>query len=473
MARQANEGTLVDDPVLAALVSLAHGFTYDDMSPGDVERCNLHVIDTFGALMAGFFSDAAASGRALARAMRVDQGASVLGTAMRAQPDIAAFVNATTSREAEQNDVYFPPIGGGNHPSDVLLPLFSAAEHAGSSGRELLTAIVVAYQIFLHVADRAKIAGFDQSTIAGIAVAAGAGKLLRLSSQELAESISIAAVANNPINQSRRDTLTMWKAAAAGQAGRAGVFAAMLAKAGVKGPSLPFTGQLGWSKIIAKADLDMATIDPREGHPLRLYDVMIKPRAACASAISSILAAEKASAQLGDPGSISRVLVETYETARNFIGADPVHWNPTTRESADHSIPYAVAATLVDGTAGAEQFMPARLFDPVIRSVLAKVEVVALDEFSAAYRKYPPEHHTRVTVELSDGRSIVGEAGGAKGDMANSATRDIVVAKFMELCAPLGRDRAEVALELLSGLPALPSLEAIPPMFEVASPAGE
>lgn len=472
MGRHAESDASAVDPVQQALVSTAHGLTCDALSPQDVERCTLHVIDTFGSLMAGFFSETAESARALVATMQADHGASVLGTSMRAHADVAAFVNATTSREAEQNDVYFPPIGGGNHPSDVLLPLFNAAEHAGSSGRDLIAAIVVAYQIFLHLADRAKIAGFDQTTIAGIAVAAGAGKLMKLAPAELAECISIATVANNPINQSRRDTLTMWKAAAAGQAGRAGIFAALLARAGMKGPSLPFTGQLGWSKIVARTELDMSTIDPGAGHPLRLYDVMIKPRAACASAISSILAAEMAFAQLDEPSSIRRVLVETYETARNFIGADPVHWNPTTRESADHSIPYAVAATLVDGTAGAEQFMPARLFDPVIRDVLARVEVVAIDEFSAAYRKYPPEHHTRVTVERADGTRVVGEAGGAKGDMANSATRDIVVAKFMELCAPLGRDRAQAALDGLSGLPDLPSLESIPPLFEVDLSAG-
>ena len=97
------------------------------------------------------------------------------------------------------------------------LPLFNAAEHAGASGLELIVAIVLAYQVFLHIADQAKIGGFDQSMIAGIAVAVGAGKLLRLTPQQLADCISIAAVANNPLNQSRRDTLTMWKAAAAGR----------------------------------------------------------------------------------------------------------------------------------------------------------------------------------------------------------------------------------------------------------------
>jgi 2-methylcitrate dehydratase len=462
--------TQVTDDTQLALAGFAHDLRFADIGEADVERCTLHIIDTFASLMAGYFSDAGRTARTIAQTMQVPTGASVLGTRLRAEPDLAAFVNATTSREAEQNDVYFPVIGGGNHPSDVLLPLFGVAEHAGSSGRELIAAIIVAYQIFLHIADQAKIVGFDQSTIAGIAVAAGAGRLLSLPPAEIAEAIAIAAVANNPLNQSRRDTLTMWKAAAAGQAGRAGVFAATLARAGMKGPSLPFAGQLGWSSIVARAPLDMTGLDFRNGHRVRLRDVMIKPRAACASAISSILAAEKAFADINDPQAITRVVVETYESARVFIGDDAIHWNPTTRESADHSIPYAVAATLVDGTAGTEQFMPARLFDPVIRQVLAKVEVCSRDDFSAAYRQYPPEHHTRVTVTLSDGRAVIGEAGGAKGDMSSPPTAESVATKFRDLCtAPLGRARTESALDLLTQIATLETLAAIPQAFVVTT----
>lgn len=457
------------DEVQAALVEFATSFSFDDLGHADLERCTLHVIDTFASFMAGYESEASQRSLSVVQGLAVSSGASLLGTRFKAQPDLAAFFNATTSREAEQNDVYFPPIGGGNHPSDVLLPLFNVAEHAGASAAEFLTAIIVAYQVFLHIADQARINGFDQSAIAGIAVAVGAGKLLRLSPEELANAISIVTVASNPLNQSRRDTLTMWKAAAAGEAGRAGIFAALLAK-GMQGPSLPFVGQLGWTKVIAKGELDMSTLDPRKGGRLRLYDVMIKPRAACASAISSILAAEKTYREIEDPETITKVTVTTYESARSFIGHLPIHWNPTTRESADHSIPYAVAAALVDGTAGVAQFMPDRLFDPVIRSVLSKVEVVASNEFTAAYKKYPPEHHTTVEVELADGRRVIGEAGGTKGDMANSATKETVTAKFRELCEPLlGQSGAARALDLLSGIVQLKRLDDVANAFVVPS----
>lgn len=456
------------DPVVEALVSFAHGFRFEDLTSESVDRCTLHIIDTFASLMAGFHSEAARSARNVARALPSAGGASVLGTSLKAQPDLAAFINATTSREAEQNDFYFPLAGGGNHPSDVLLPLFNAAEYAGRSGPDLMAAICVAYQIFLHISDQVNVGVFDQTMIAGIATAAGAGKLLGLPPTQLAECISIATIANNPLNQSRRNTLTMWKAAAAGQSGHAGVFAAFLAKAGMKGPSLPFVGKLGWATSIAKHELQMETLDPRRGHPLRLYDVMIKPRAACASAISSILAAEKAFAQIEHPDAISKVVVETYEAARAFLASGSIHWNPTTRESADHSIPYAVAATLVDGTAGAAQFMPERLFDPAIRQILGKIEVTAREDFTKANVKRPPEHHSRVLVTLANGDLVIGESGGQKGDMANAATAKIVAAKFRELCGePLGASRAESALDILSDISSLACLDTIAPAFEV------
>lgn len=459
------------DDVQTALVEFATGFTVEDLGSADIERCTLHVVDTFASFMAGYESDASRSALGVVRALAAPAGgASLLGTSLRAQPDLAAFFNATTSREAEQNDVYFPPIGGGNHPSDVLLPLFNLAEHSGASGADFLTAVIVAYQVFLHIADQARINGFDQSAIAGMAVATAAGRLLRLAPEQMANAIAIAAVANNPLNQSRRDTLTMWKAAAAGEAGRAGVFAALLAKGGMQGPSLPFTGQLGWTRVIARGELDMAWLDPRKGGRLRIYDVMIKPRAACAAAISSIIAAEKAYPAIANPETIRKVTVTTYEPARAFIGNLPIHWNPTTRESADHSIPYAVAATLVDGTAGVRQFSPERLFDPVIRRVLSKVEVISSEEFTAAYRKHPPEHHTTVEVELADGRRIVGEAGGAKGDMANAATEETVTAKFRELCEPLlGQSGTERALDVVSGIARLPRLDNVASAFIVPS----
>src|SRR5690606_12573563 len=110
-----------------------------------------------------------------------------------------------------------------------------------------------------------------------------------------------------------------------------------------------------------------------------------------------------------------------------------------------------------------EQFMPDRLFDPVIRDVLAKVEVVSRDDFSAAYNRRPPEHHTRVIVTLSNDREIVGEAGGDRGDMADAATPDVVAAQSRELCGgPLGRQRAERGPEAVAGIAARRSLAAVP-----------
>src|SRR3972149_1941733 len=89
-------------------------------------------------------------------------GATVIGTRMKTTPDMAAFVNATTARYVEMNDAYHRPgVPNGGHPSDVLTPVLAAAEHAQASGREFIAGVALAYEVYLRVADRVRIPGFD------------------------------------------------------------------------------------------------------------------------------------------------------------------------------------------------------------------------------------------------------------------------------------------------------------------------
>ena len=161
----------------------------------------------------------------------------------------------------------------------------------------------------------------------------------------------MSVVSNNALRQARVDHLSMWKAAAAGQAGRGGVFAALLASAGMAAPALPFEGTCGWLKAVAQSPI---TLDAFGGREIRfkVHDTLIKPRASCATTISSILAAERAHAAADGPVEPTSVLVETYRHALERTATGEHHWHPDNRETADHSIPYVVAATLLDGTVG-------------------------------------------------------------------------------------------------------------------------
>lgn len=460
--------TTAVDRLQQRLTEYATGLSFADLATEDTHPMTQRVIDTFGALLGGFFSETCQIPRNLAARMPCADGATIIGTRNRTTPDMAAFVNATASREVEMNDVYFSRLGGGAHPSDVTMPILAAAEGGKVSGREFIAAVTLAYEVYMQITDATRMPGFDQATLAGLGVAIGAAKVMRLPPQQIHHAISLVVVPNNPLLQARRDHLSMWKAAAAGQAGRAGVFAALLAREGMEGPHLPFEGAAGWFTHVAGTKVTLETMGGR-GVPFRVRDAMVKPRAACAAVISSILAAEAPARQLASVGEVETVLVETYAAAKNGVGTGEQRWNPQSRETADHSIPYVVAATLMDGTVGPRQFRDDRLWNPDLRALIQRVEVVADDGFSSIYQRRPPEHHTRVTVRLRDGRRLVGEAGGANGDMANPPSDAEVEEKFRSLAEDvLGPRRTRAVLDRLWNLPEIEDVSELPGLFVTA-----
>ena len=458
---------LQTDSLQDRITAFASGLSYAALSTEEIAATKCRIIDTFAATFTGFFSDVAQNARRYAVEFPAPDGATIIGTRTRTTPETAAFVNAIASRQAEWNDVYMSRGGGGAHPSDVTLPILAAAEYAGASGREFMTAVVIAYEIYLGISDVARIAGFDQSNIAGIAVAAAAGRVLGLTAEQLHHAVAICAVANNPLQQTRRAQLSMWKAAAAGQAGKAGVSAALMASAGFEGPQFPFEGVAGWNKVVAKNEFTVRGLDPTRG-PYRIVDSLIKPRASCAVTMSSIFAAEDAAKKVRAQD-VEHVLVEVYQSAKDGVGSGAERWNPTSSETADHSIPYVVAAALTDGYVGPRQFKDDRLWDPELRALIQKVEVVANGEFTEAYERNPREHHTRVTVQTRQGKTVVGSAGGtAHEDMGKAKTTAETEAKFKALVQDtLGGQRTQTALERMWQLDIIDDVREVPGLFSI------
>lgn len=456
------------DRIQAQLSDFAARLRYEALDADTVHAAKVRVIDTLGALIGGFFGEACRSARDVAARMPQSAGATVIGTRLVTSPDVAAFVNGTTARYVEMNDVYHWPGSSGGHPSDVLTPVLGVAEYVGANGKALIHAVVLAYEVYLRMSDAVRTPGFDCTNFCTMGVALGAGKLLELGPDALAEALSMAVVPNNALNQARTGHLTMWKAVAAGQAGRAGVFAALLAQAGMKGAHSPFEGKAGWCNHVARRPFELAAFGG-PGAAFKIHDTLIKPRASCATTISSILAAEKAAAQLSDVEQIQQVRVEVYERAKIGMGTGEHHWNPDSRETADHSIPYVVAATLIDKRLTPASFGDARLRDPRLRALLPKIEVVADDAFTAAYERVPVVHGTRVQVQLRDGGAIVGEAGGDKGDLSQPKTDGEIADKFLALTeGVLGAQRANRALEALWQLESMADVRTIPRLLVFA-----
>ena len=451
------------DSIQQRLTSYACGLKYDGLPPEAIHAAKVRVIDTLGALVGGFFEEVNHVSRGLAARMPSADGATVIGTRMKTLPDIAAFVNATAARCVEMNDSYHWPGSAGGHPSDVVMPVLAAAEHVQANGREFITSIVLAYEVFCRISDAFRNPSFDPTIFSCLASAMAAGKLLGLTSGQLSHCISMAIVPNNVLRQVRKDNASMFKSAASGQAGRAGVFAALLARAGMQGPHLPFEGKAGWCDHVAAERFSLETLGGN-GTPFKILDPHVKYRASCGTAISSVLAAEKVAPL--NVKEVKQVIVEVYKDAKDRCGTGAHRWNPDTRESADHSIPYNVAATLMEGTVTPRSFNDAHLWNPELRTLLQKIEVVENEKFTKSYKRLPVEHHTRVTVVMDNGERLVGKTGGDRDDMGAQKGDAEIEQKFRGLTEdPLGAKRVNLILDRLWHLEAMDNVMMIPPAF--------
>ena len=145
------------------------------------------------------------------------------------------------------------------------------------------------------------------------------------------------------------------------------------------------------------------------------------------------------------------------------------HWNPDSRETADHSIPYVTAAALMYGTVTPRQFNDAHLWNPELRALIQKIKVVTNDEFTKVYERshvLPVVHLTRVTVVTNSGERLVGESGGDKGDLSENKRDAQIGEKFRGLAEDfLGAKRVNAILDRLWNLEDIKDVAVIPPAF--------
>jgi 2-methylcitrate dehydratase len=415
------------DSIQQRLSAFACDLRYEAL-PADVRHAaKVRIIDTLGALVAGFFGEPCRVARNLAAAMPDAAGATVIGTRMKTNPDMAAFVNATTARYPELTDSYHWPGSHHGHASDMILPLLAVAEYAHASSRDFITAVVAAYEAFLRVSDAFRNPGFDNTMFGCLGTAVAAGKLLGLTREQLAHGISMAIVPNAVIKQVRRGDRSMFKAAAAGQAGRAGVFAALLARAGMEGPHLPFEGKTGWCDQVALNRFSLDTMGG-DGVPFKILDTQIKIRPSSGETSAAILAAEKI-APLANVDAVKKVTVEVFKYALDIAGSGEHRWHPD-RESADGSIPYCTAVALMDGTVTPRSYNDAHLSDPRLHALMQKIEVIEDPAFTAAFERLPVEHRTRVTVVTQDGKRLTVEAGADADDLSTPKSDAQIEEKF-------------------------------------------
>jgi 2-methylcitrate dehydratase len=255
----------------------------------------------------------------------------------------------------------------------------------------------------------------------------------------------------------------MWKGAAFANASRNGVVAALLAAEGMTGPAPIFEGDMGFFAEVAHGEFDLRELGGRGEAAFMLPGTCIKNWPAEYHAQSAIEAALGIRNEIGDPAAIDRVLVETFDAAVEII-ADPAKWHPRTRETADHSLPYCVAAALQDGEVWLDQFSERRIADPALLDLVSRVEVQPDPRLNA---RYPASTPNRVTVSMKTGRRAVREVAYPRGHSGNPMTDEEVEEKFRRLAAgEMSPGRQAEVLRRLWALEAEKDLRSLLSLFE-------
>ncbi|HET7414808.1 MAG TPA: MmgE/PrpD family protein [Arthrobacter sp.] len=426
---------------------------YSSLSPQAAEQLKIRVLDTLGVAIGALDAEPLVAIRKLTDSLGGNGVSTMIGGGKTA-PDRAAFYNTALSRYLDYMDSYLAA-GETNHPSDNIGAVLAAAESADASGKDFLTAVAVAYQIHTRLSDVAPVRakGFDHTVQGAYAVAAGAAKALGLNAEQTANAIAISGTANNALRVTRTGDLSHWKGLAYPQVGKEGTHAALLASAGITGPAEVFEGNKGFKDTIAgdfsihwqSEDLEnvLRTI-------IKKHNAEIHSQSAIDAAIH-ITQYDNFRAE-----DIAAVRIRTFQVAYDIIGGgeEGDKRRIRSKEEADHSLLYMVAAALLDGQVQPEQYAPERIAADDVQQLLQKVTVTADDEYSS---RFPAEMPSRVEVELKDGTVYSSTTSAYKGFHTNPLSWEDALAKFSILVTPFTgeqlRDRIAAVVHDLDARP--------------------
>lgn len=443
------------DRTTAHLVEYAAAAAYERLPAQAVLDCKRRIIDSLACAAGAWHEPPCAMARAVAARHTGTPSATVLGSSAPVSMEAAAFANGLMLRYLDFSDAY--PMKSRGHPSDVITALIAVAEAQRSSGAALINAITLAYDVFCSFCETLDIngRGFDQATYCGLAAAVGAGKLLGLDATQLGHAISLSLAPSLAMYITRRGgELSVWKGAAAANACRNALFGALLAREGFSGPDAIFEGKGGlWDMVAGAGERPEWRIHVGPDAPHRVSATHLKPFPLAYHGLPAVSAVIDLRDKL-PLEDIAHVQVDTYAQAIRIMADHPSRWSPTTRETADHSLPYAIAAAFVDGTIGEASFSAQKIADPRIRALMPLIEV---REDAALSALHPQAAPARITVTSHSGARFSTEVRYPKGHTGNPMTDAEIDAKFRQLFAAYGpAEQGERVLQALRGLERAP-----------------
>jgi 2-methylcitrate dehydratase PrpD len=419
---------------ISAFVCRCH---FDDLQPVVVERAGEVMADTISAVAVGAQEEEvkAFTGRVVAPGAK--QVATLIGAGIQTEPLKAALINGTagTFLELDEGNQF-----ARGHPGIHVIPAaLAVAEEMNLSGREVLTAVVLGYEIAarIGIASKIRMSMHPHGTWGTVGAAVAVGKLMGYEEGTMREIINVSSSLG--LATSRRTMLEggLVRNVYAGVSGYMGILAHELVQSG-------FTGEADGLQTVFGAVVS-DTFVPEEmikdlGSRFEIARNYFKRHACCRynhatlDALGGIIA--KAPGGTIKPDEVAKVEVETYSLAAQL--SDP---NPQNTLAGKFSIPFAVATYIVNGSTGVESFRPQAIQNPAIRKLAQRVTVTEDPKLTAMMPDHRP---SKVKVMLTDGRALEAQTLTNKGDSEDPYGPEELREKYYEMAERVWkRDTAE------------------------------
>ena len=423
--------------ITATMSQWAAELRFEDLAPEAVHQAKRFLLDSMGCALGGYQQHDVVIALEVLNEIAGPGKATIIGTGLHVDAVSAALANALMIRCMDYNDIYWKQ--DPCHPSDIFPAAIACCERAGGDGRELIVGLVLGHEFEMRLCEAAfpgiRERGWHHATLTAFVSPIVAGRMLHLDWQKIQHAIGISASGRATLGAVTAGKLTMMKNTVDPLATQSGVLAALLAEKGYTGPEHVIDGKEGIVHCLGPEwKLNVLTDGLGEASSWRITQCGMKAfptEALTHTPISAVLQLVKDNDL--EPERIARVHIRT--TARGAdILSDPSKYDPHTKETADHSLPYVIAAAIAERQVTPAQFTPEKIGDPLIREQLRKVVVVADPEIE---KVFPALQRVMVSIRTTDGGEFMTQLDYPKGDPRNPLSDQEVEEKFEALAEPI------------------------------------
>src|SRR5690349_3120108 len=427
--------TPAKETITAEMARWAAGLEYKQLSQDAVYQAKRFLLDSVGCALGGYQQHDVKIALAVLDEIAASGPATVIGTGKRVDAVSASLANALMIRCMDYNDIYWKQ--DPSHPSDIFPAALACCERAKSNGKDLIVGLVLGHEFEMRFCEAAfpgiRERGWHHATLTAFVSPFVAGRAIRLPWEQIQHAVGISASRHCTLGAVTAGKLTMMKNTVDPMATQSGVLAALMAEKGYTGPEHVVDGKEGLSHCFGP-EWKLNVLTDGLGDSWRITQCGMKAfptEALTHTPISAVLDLVKQYDL--HPDEVAKIHVRSLARAADIL-SDASKYDPRSKETADHSLPYVIAAALVDRQVTPAQFTPEKIMDPQIRAQLRKVEVVA----DAGIEKvFPALQRVIVTIRTTSGLEFTRQLDYPKGDPRNPLTDAEIEEKFAALAGPV------------------------------------